>query len=204
LTFTATSHAQIRKGATFLGGSAGGYSDRSSDPRPDTVYSKQNGISASLFYGKAIRENFILGVSGYWGRNRMQYFNRDYGFRDNRWGAGIFLRKYKQLGSGPFSIFANAGLNGDIVRTRYAQLVDQRTVKEWTVSLSAYPGISYAVSKRFQLEAGMNDFIYLGYSVNKDRSSVPGSAERKKTELAFNSSIDNLSNFYLGFRVLLN
>ncbi|PZR29316.1 MAG: hypothetical protein DI535_02945 [Citrobacter freundii] len=202
--FTATSNAQIRKGATLLGGNIGGYSDKQSDPKPDTTVNKQNGISAALLYGKAIRENLVLGVSGYWAKNRMQYQNRDYRFRDNRWGAGIFIRKYKQLGASAFSLFANAALSGDIVRTNYIELTDERKIKGWTASLSAYPGISYAVSKKFQLEAGMNDFLYLGYSVSKERLAAPGSIERKTTDLVFNSSIDNLSNFYFGFRVLLN
>src|SRR5262245_29001873 len=102
-------HAQIKKGATFLGGDIGGSTAKTKSA--DTTYSKQNGFYISPVFGKAIRENLILGfdlVTNIY--NNENAASVGYDQKHRSYGGGVFLRKYKQLGSSGFSIFAQARL----------------------------------------------------------------------------------------------
>jgi len=204
-TLSAT-HAQIKKGATFLGGDIGGGISKTKSA--DTTYSKQNGLTISPVFGKAIRENLVLGVDLstviYTADNPS---GSSYNQKNRFYGGGVFLRKYKPLGNSGFSVFAQArlGVGFERMEVTLTNNAGSDISKTFSTRLSAYPGLSYTISKKLQLETGFNDLIALGYSSNKrtmDNSFTVN--EFKTTGFDVYSSLDNFSSFYLGFRLLLN
>ena len=71
--------------------------------------------------------------------------------------------------------------------------------------LSAYPGLSYTISKKLQLETGFNNLIAVSYDSNKrTEMDSQGTREFKTNRFEVSRSLDNLSSLYLGFRLLLN
>jgi outer membrane receptor for ferrienterochelin and colicin len=77
-------------------------------------------------------------------------------------------------------------------------------IKRYTIGISAYPGISYAVSKRLQLETGFNNLLNLNYfTENREIGGSLGYTD-KTNGIGISSSINNISSLYLGFRLLLN
>lgn len=200
--FLFNAQAQIKKGAVLLGGDLGASSLKTSSG--DSVILSQKNFNASFSYGKAIRENLIFGVTVSWrhgSEENPDNWNRTY--RLNGWGLGAFLRKYKQLGTSGFSIFAQGGVNGEYLqqKTIYSSGPPNKS-NGWSAAIAAYPGLSFAVSKKLQIETGLNNFLQLSYATYKN--SFDGNDTGKQRLFSFSSSIDNLSALYLGFRVLLN
>lgn len=201
-----TTHAQIRNGATFLGGDIGGSTAKTKSA--DTTYSKQNGFFISPVFGKAIQENLILGfdlVTNIYNDDNAAAVGYDQKLRT--YGGGIFLRKYKQLGSSGFSIFAQARLGVAFGKAELENhnYVYSRIEKNFSTTLSAYPGLSYTISKKLQLETGFNGLIAVNYNSNKrTETDNLGAREFKTSRFDVSSSLNNLSSLYLGFRLLLN
>jgi hypothetical protein len=201
-----TSQAQIKKGAIFLGGDiSGGYSNTKS---ADTTYRKNDGINIGITYGKAIRENLVFGVAFSANINTQKYmFNNGARQKTSGYSGGIFLRKYKQLGSSGFYIFANSNLGASFSKYINETLTYPSSTKTTTISVTAYPGISYSVSRRFQLETGFNNFASISYYHEKSVNTYQdGMLLNEFKTNGFNAgvSLNNLSSLYLGFRVLLN
>ncbi len=199
-------HAQIKKGATFLGGDIGGNTVKTKSA--DTTYSKQNGIYISPVFGKAIRENLILGFDLV-----TNIYNNDnaasvgFNHKQRMYGGGIFLRKYKQLGSSGFSIFAQGRFGVGFGKTEQENhnYVYSYEEKNFSTTLSAYPGLSYTISRKLQLETGFNNLIAISYNNTRKTENNGLNVKNFKTNgFEVNSSLDNLSSIYLGFRLLLN
>src|SRR5450432_479199 len=101
--FTVTTNAQIKKGSVFLGGDIGGSTQKTKDN--GTAINSQDGLSISPVFGKAIKENLILGADAIFSlykdkdANPVPYTNQ----RNNSYGAGIFIRKYKPIRKSSFS-----------------------------------------------------------------------------------------------------
>ncbi|HKO79710.1 MAG TPA: hypothetical protein VJU78_04905 [Chitinophagaceae bacterium] len=75
--------------------------------------------------------------------------------------------------------------------------------KQFTISVNAYPGISYAVSKKLHLETGFNNLLMVNYFHGKRETGNPVITYKAK---GFNvsSSLNNAtSSLYLGFRLLI-
>jgi hypothetical protein len=203
-TLSAT-HAQIKKGATFLGGDISGGTSKTTSA--DTIYAKSNGFTISPVFGKAIRENLVLGID----LNTVIYTAENpsginYDQKNRFYGGGVFLRKYKPLGNSGFSVFAQARLGVGFERVEATWPNASTNIsKTFSTRLSAYPGLSYTISKKLQLETGFNDLIALNYSSNKTTTDNTLTVnELKRTNFDVYSSLDNFASFYLGFRLLLN
>ncbi|HEX2848858.1 MAG TPA: hypothetical protein VHN59_20090 [Chitinophagaceae bacterium] len=197
-------HAQIKKGATFLGGSISGTTTKTE--RSDTLFSKEKGLIISPAFGKAIKENLVLGVD-----LSIRVFNNDFRGnsleqRNHSYGGGVFLRKYKQLGSSGFSVFGQGrlGVTFDKYKNNSTSMTYSEITKGFGVLLSFYPGLSYSVSKRLQLETGFYDLLSINYSRSKRTVINPTLNEYKTTDFGVSSSLSNASPLYLGFRLLLN
>ena len=200
----ATANAQIGKGSIFLGGDLGASNEKTKRNGVETM--KQNSLNISPVFGKAIKENLIFGANvtiGLTGSNSSSSGSAS-DQHNNIYGAGIFLRKYKSLGKSGFSLFlqGNTGFNYNRFKVEQSGFIDER--KRYTVGVSAYPGISYSVSKRLQLETGFNNLVSLNYFNEKRIVASSTSYTEKTNGIGINTSLDNLSSLYLGFRVLLN
>ncbi len=204
--FTLTVNAQIKKGSLFLGGDIGGSTQTTK--RNGTKVSSQDGLTISPVFGKAIKENLILG--GDIGFNLYENNNNPSsttfsGQKNNSYGAGIFLRKYKPIGKSNFSMFLQGrfGINYNSIEYSNPSSNFDKT-KRYTVGVSVYPGISYTVSKRLQLETGFNNLLGLNYFTEKREVSNTFPYTEKTNGISINSSLNNISSLYLGFRVLIN
>jgi hypothetical protein len=64
-----------------------------------------------------------------------------------------------------------------------------------------YPGISYKVSRRLQLESGFSNLLGMNYYHQK---GVGGTDISEASGFNMYASIENMGNLYVGFRLLLN
>jgi len=178
-------HAQIKKGAIFLGGdiSIYGYNANSEASRQDT--SKLNNYNFYPSIGWVAKDNLVVGVNLLLSfSNRVDTY---YNTKTNRLGAGIFVRKYLPLGKS-FYLFANTSLNIQSLNSTFT--VQQNYHKKqtgYTINANLIPGISYQLNKSLFLEVALNGLINFGYEkINTE-------------EYNFNSGIykTNSNNYYL-------
>jgi hypothetical protein len=211
------SQAQIKKGGILLGGNVGFSTQSGSPGDPATSYTT---TATSFFlnpsYGKAVRDNLLIGFdlsySGSKNYSDQNLVNPGQTFtgRIHDYGAGFFVRRYKNLGSG-FSLFLQGRLG-----VFYQKQTDENTnstatdpdvnSKEYIVNLGFYPGISYAVSRRVQLETGFQNLIYAQYSHQRETFQEQGSvpSDFKQNNFSLGTSLSNsLSGFVVGVRILL-
>lgn len=158
------SQAQIKEGAILLGGN---FSVSTNSDKPDGADKplKSTTLSFSPSFARAIRDNLVLGFD-----LQFSYAKTPYLFQMNQtngYGAGFFLRNYKTLGAG-FSVFGQTrvGVSYQDNQTDYSggttwERQDQRNLG---ASLSFTPGIAYALSRRWQLEANLPNLVSLSYS----------------------------------------
>jgi hypothetical protein len=202
-----TVQAQITKGSLFLGGSI---NFNMIQNKADSISQSSNqiGFTFSPVLGKAIKDDLIFGGSLIYSYNKYgleHQAQKSYGY-----GAGVFLRKYKSIAKG-FYIFLEGDLTGRYDKSdNFQQVVYGGNYKGASFSLSASPGISYAISKKLHLEMGLNQLVGLGYSSGKgDRyyfdGSTPLLTRIKTTSFGINTSLSNgyMSSISFGFRVLL-
>jgi hypothetical protein len=82
-----------------------------------------------------------------------------------------------------------------------------QNTKRLSATINAYPGISYAVSRKFHLELAFMDVVNLNYYREKSREEIPStpSVPVKTTGFYAASSLNSAGSYlYLGFRVLLH
>jgi hypothetical protein len=196
-------NAQIKKGAIFLGGDISASTQNTKSQNQTS--SKQNGVLISPVFGKAIKDNLILGVHAGVGFYNNNYDNDNMKSKSNSYNAGIFLRKYKNIGNSDFYFFMQGGLNGNFskqTQQRIAPAYNEEN-KYFNIALSAYPGISYAVTKKLQLETGFNNLLTLSY-MNEKRTVGITNYTTNGFSISSSLSYNALSSLYLGFRFLLN
>ena len=167
---------------------------------------KQTGLNISPAFGKAIKENLIGGFDlrfGYYKTNNDGNANIT---TNKSYGVGFFVRKYKPLGKSDFSVFIQGRLGADyITRVQNYNTNDKDDYKEYNIGANLYPGISYTISKRLQIETGFNNVVGIGYSSGK--GEVTGQSPRSYSQKGFSisSSLNSLNSaLSFGFRLLLN
>ena len=203
--FVISSKAQIKKGSLFLGGNISGTKKKTKTDGITT--DKQSGISISPVIGKAIKDNFVLGLTagvGFYDVTN-SIFNLDY--KSNTYTAGVFLRKYKNIGTSGFYIFVQGSLDGAFFKHKAdvppsSPASDEKRII--FVGLTAYPGISYAIGKKLHLETGFNNLLLLNYRNEKREIGDPVVSVQKTKGFDISSSLNNAtSSLYLGFRLLI-
>jgi hypothetical protein len=167
---------------------------------------KGTSINVSPVFGKFIKDNLVVGTN--LGFSLSDSENDLY--VDNKittYQAGVFIRKYKNIGASGFYIFGQGGLNVGY----YKQESDapdnayDDELKRTSISINAFPGISFAVSKSFHLETGFNNLVSLYYFDEEKDDNSPNITGYTSSGFGLSSSLSNAtSSFYLGFRVLLS
>jgi hypothetical protein len=78
--------------------------------------------------------------------------------------------------------------------------------KGWGTSVSLYPGLAYAVTRKFYVEAALNNLLVAGYNrseaESKDLSSGLVSSS-KTSSFGFSTTLGSFALFTFGFRFLL-
>lgn len=202
LFLSTVSNAQIKKGAIFLGGDIGG-SNQKTEYNNGAFPERQTGLLISPLFGKAIKENLVFGGNLTVNLSNNKTIATNTQAKQQSYGGGFFLRKYKSVGKSGFYLFMQGGVNYIYYHSK-ADSNGPLTLNTNTVSVNIYPGISYSVSKKLQLETGLNNLLSLNYYTEKNiyGSGSPTIAKVKGFNIA--GSIDNPASLYLGFRVLLN
>lgn len=196
--------AQVNKGAILLGGSIGGSDYKTKYPNSEI---KQSFINVSPAFGIAIKDNLVLGLNtGFsWGKSD----DNSPGSIDSKsdlYSAYIFLRKYKAIGKNGFSIFVQGNAGSSYAKLENNGFASSSIAKRTLIGVSANPGISYAISKKFQLETGFNNVVGINWSTEKVTNNNGGIISESKTNgFDVSTNISSFtSSFYVGFRVLLN
>ena len=203
--FVCSANAQIKKGSFFLGGNISGSTQKTKTTDDVTTY-KQNMINIFPVFGKAIKENLVLGVNAGFGIYDNEYpagGNMD--FKTSSYSAGVFLRKYKNIGTSGFYLFVQGGLGGGYMTQKqegpYTPGFDES--KRISVDIGAYPGLSYAISRKLHLETGFNNLLSLTYFHEKREAGNPVTTY-KTNGFSISSSLNNATSaLYLGFRLLI-
>ena len=123
----------------------------------------------------------------------------------NTYGVGVFVRRYKELGKG-FYLFGQArvGLSyGTAKLTDTQQALNSSSQKVFSTYLGFYPGISYTLSKKLQVEAGFSNFALIRYD-HSTQSYSNNAITNSSDSFLFSSSLSNFAGPTIGLQVLLN
>ncbi len=201
---TFTTHAQIKKGS-FLLGSDISFSSAKSESQYTT---SQQGFSLSPILGKAIKENLIVGgFAGIIFNKTKSSAVPDGVAKSNTYSAGVFVRKYKQLGGNGFHFFleGNAGYATSKYTNNNSNPVFETETNISVMAIGVKPGIAFAICDKVHLETGLNNILSVAYSWgNESRNDGFIDSDYKISGFGFHSSLNNAtSNLYVGFRVFL-
>lgn len=187
--------AQINKGSVLVGGSVGVISEKS-----DAQKNTQVNISPSL--GVALRQNLIGGVFLNYGsvKNNGAIYSPS---RQHSYGGGVFLRKYNPLGRGFYFFweprigyyyaYSKSPINGPIS-------TDFDITKTNSVYLGLGAGVSYAISKKFQLELSLPQVVNASYGTLKETSA--GNVLPERHTFQANVYASPVQDLQVGFRFL--
>ncbi len=200
--FTSSSiYAQISKGSILLGGGIG-YSSQENKLEGSTIENKTSNFYISPAIGIAIKENLIVG--GDLSFSSQIQKNGSNETTNNYYGAGIYLRKYLPIAS-RFYIFGQGRMGANIFDGETKHGTDYiSTNKGYNVNAGIYPGISFQVNKKLHLETGFNNLVYLQYEKVKIKTQSLGNVDNATSKsFTVNSSLNNMSGLYVGFRILM-
>lgn len=202
-----TSKAQITKGSILIGGDLSLNSSKSVSRSPSNTFtSKTKGIYISPVFGMAFKENLIFGGSLTFGTSKTEYNGSSNEGESDYFGAGLFLRKYKNIGNKGFYFFLQSDLkwfNSEQEVKSPGFYIENSKHNEY--SLSLYPGLSYAVSRKFHIEAGLANLLSISY-YSKDGFRQNSNVTETDSEKGFglSSSLDNGSVINIGIRFILS
>jgi hypothetical protein len=199
-----TLHAQINKGALWLGGNISYYKDKQEyESIVPATTTRELGIRPAI--GKAIKDNTILGAD-------LEYYNyknvvpysvgstlTTQETKRHAYGAGIFVRRYMPIVKRLY-LFGQARASfTSTTETRIVSYPGAASSKTnyWNTGISIYPGISVALNNKLHLESGLANLFYAQYSHGKADNG-------KSNGFSTSLSLDTKSSFYVGFRLLIN
>jgi hypothetical protein len=204
----------LKKNQKILGGSLSFYLGSVHDT--SSLNGKSNGSNFNIFiapsYGKAIKDNVVLGYSVVLGFNTARSVdssqeNKNKGYQT---GASVFIEKFYQLGNN-FYLAARSDLGINYSQSHYRQffhgnLATENKTKSYGAAISLTPSIVYAFNKKLLAQFGLNNFISMGYRQDKTESGSPASKiNTKRSQFDFSSALNfsqTLSNISLGFRYI--
>ena len=194
-------YAQISKGSILLGGGIG-YSNQENKQEGSTVESKTSNFYISPAIGIAVKENLIVG--GDLSFSSQMQENGSNETTNKYYGAGIYMRKYLAVAS-RFYIFGQGRIGGNIFDGENTQVTDFiSNSKGYNINAGIYPGISFQVNKKLHLETGFNNLVYLQYENVKIKTQSLGNIDNYTSKsFSVNSSLNNMSGLYVGFRLLI-
>ncbi|NML20380.1 hypothetical protein HHL16_05820 [Pseudoflavitalea sp. G-6-1-2] len=197
--------AQIKEGSVLLGGSLGYSRSESTSVTGNREKTINRLITAAPSVGIAIKDNLVVGGDLSYDNRKITYKNSNLRTPDSdAYGAGVFIRKYWGIANRLY-LFGNGRLG-----YRYAkegltnnEAFPEIQSKEHRVSLSFFPGVSFAVSKKVHLESTFMNLLTIDYINTRVRENN-GNKISSKSAFDFNSSFNNAASFTVGFKLLLS
>jgi hypothetical protein len=212
LTGVLTSQAQINKGSVLLGGSIGYNKGKSATWQQDI---KIKTFIFSPAVGVAVKENLVVGARIDYLKQTQNsqndaYYTNKQAIETKNYGGGLFVRGYVPVINRLY-VFGEGTASYTVLRETNTQTSNYndkqvRKTKGYSTGLSFTPGVSFAVTKKFQIEGGFNSLFNVSYLKSKTNytTGYVGNVKPDKQEL-FTAGIshDDESMFYVGFRFVL-
>jgi Outer membrane protein beta-barrel domain len=202
-TFITSAFSQITKGSLLLGGDLSAFSNKQ-EFGPNNK-NKSSGITLSPLIGKAVKDNLFIGIYASLGYNKNETTPLTGKASSNSYGAGLFVRKYGVVKNNLYGFLqGNVGFN-------YAKSSNEQTGfssenKQTSAGINISPGLSYKISKKIHLEAGLRDLAALIYGKTKTTNNNLGVITNSESKgLSLSGNLTNLtSSLFVGFRLLLS
>ena len=194
------SNAQISKGSVLLGG---GISASTGKGESNTSSSKSNGFTLKPSFGFAAKDNQVFGVTVGYGRGKTKSDNST--SESNNHNAGVFYRRYLPLGKA-FYLFGEAGFGYHSGKTenKTPATSSENLQQQTNIGLSLFPGVTYAVSKKFHLEASINNLFSLYYHKSKNEQTTFGDTNKNENSgVSLDANMSASTPLTLGFRFVL-
>jgi hypothetical protein len=192
-----SSFAQISKGSIWLGGNIG----FSNSKNANGENSKSDYYSISPSIGVAVKENTILGIELNFDRSNFK--SELNSVEISHYGIAAFERKYWEIlnrfyAFGHFQLaYAKEKRNND-----YTNATEKSN--GWSASLSAAPGLAFAIGKRCHLETMLNDLFYVNYGESKNNTTnVSGITSYDSHSISGGINFEGASTITLGVRFLV-
>lgn len=199
--------AQVQKGSLFLGGSIGISSSKTEDDNGDKMSGMSWNIAPQI--GKAIQQNKVIGIEILAGglsnknTNSLGNVSKNSG---SQYGIGIFYRQYFPIyKKWMFYGQTNAGLNFSN-STISNSGIKLSKINAMGVNINASLGITYQVTKKLWLEAGLSNLVGIGYNYQKSENLSPAGAitsSFKTNNISANFNLNGSNNFAFGFRWII-
>lgn len=206
IVISSAAHAQMDKGTVLLGGFLFLSSNKVEYTNPvGTTETKGNHFNFTPAIGVAIKSNMFLGLQTGYNHSIYKPESSNYKQEETDYRAELFLRRYFTLGKG-FSLFAQPGIYYNTSKQENNKINSETIANSKSVGISLYPGISYAISKRFHLEAGIGNIVDMYYSSSdSETTGMPngGPITEKQNAYSFSSSLSSSSPISIGFRFFL-
>lgn len=207
LVITSLAEAQIKEGTVLPGGGIR-YLNQQSENAQTGDKLKYNIWSIAPGAGYAIKDNLVLGVELSYGHQKNENYSTYNRNKISNMGGAVFLRKYWNISS-KFYAFAHTEVS---YSRRIEGLYDKSTgeklskTKRSGGAATLIPGISYAVSRKVQLESSFASILNITYSKMNSQTISPSYPAYNTSEKSFNLSggFDNGQYFSLGIRFLLS
>lgn len=185
-----TANAQT-KGTNTLGVGFNATTDKHKSTDGSSDY-ESKGNSFTMGYGRFIKDNIRLGLSGTYNKSTVSYSGGGYEGETNGYGATVNLQKYFSLVK-KFYAFAG-GQTSYTYSKQGTNITDDTDYRTDSYFLGAYGGLSYFVSKHIALETDLLSGG-LGYSRGRETKKF-GTNTRTNFNVSTSGNITNL-----GFRV---
>jgi hypothetical protein len=204
------SQAQFKKGDVLLGGDLNLSTQSGTGVNPYSNKQTSFGISPSV--GKFINENTLVGIqAGYSYQNTKQDNSGStiQTVTDNTYSAGVFMRRYKSLGS-HFYVFLQPSLLAfcSTEKSSYSDNSQMGTKNNaFNINLGLAPGMAYSFNDKLMLELSFQNLVYTGYGHSKQSALDAGGNpinSYKTNGFNIGTGLNNgsLSNINVGFRIL--
>lgn len=197
-------NAQIKAGTNVMGGSIY-YNSQKTELNNANVgqVTKNSSFGIVPSYGKAIRENLVVGADLSYTNTVQENTNGNNNStktKNNSFGAGVFVRPYKNLGTSGFYLFLQGRLAADFSKEKLGSNNNENT--GFNIGVGINPGIAYAITPKMHIETGLNNLFYTGYSSNKSASDQISYSYKTS---GFNASIGlgNSTQWTVGVKFLL-
>ncbi|HEV7622331.1 MAG TPA: hypothetical protein VGO09_11380 [Flavisolibacter sp.] len=192
-----SAQAQITKGSILLGG---GFSFSTANSIfPNTPDSKLTQFTISPSVGLAVKDNSVVGIFFIYSHAR----DNDNLQNNKFYEAGAYWRKYLPLGKS-FYFFTNTQLTYLYGEWKYTTIDNLQLLKQSTINIGIYPGVTYALNKKFHLEASLPNLINLGYTHTENFSSgTTGQTSYKQNSVALYTNLSASNPFNFGFRFVI-
>ena len=199
--------AQIQKGSLFLGGSIGITKSNGESGIGDKTTGFSWNISPQI--GKAIEQNKVIGMQFSAGSNSTENTNAGGSTAKNEGkqiGVGVFYRQYFPIYK-KWMFYGQANTNLNFFNSSAStQGIKNQQAKVINVAFTASLGITYQVSKKLWLEAGLSNLAGIEYSHQKSETlSSAGvvTSTFKNNSVSANVNLNGSNNFAFGFRWII-